>query len=674
MEKTGSFSRNTTESDGQKHKHHCEETDSGDNIRSPKSPYPATNSSFADSLRREMEPVDGFIETLYSSDAAEHPPEEIPAAVESFPETVDSLVSKMESSGFGRDEDDDSVFIEALNRISKSVIRLRELNRSDSTGVSSWLNRASSVQHRAVSFLDDEFRRLLEGYQKNSDANINSDRQNEKGTPKSHKQGSFNSVNSVHESDRCVLPDRDPTQPEEDEDRFPDFPPETISAMNKIAGAMISAGYEAESCLLYEISRRHAFKDELGKLGFEGINVEDVQKMTWETLETEIATWISMVRHCSTVLFPGERKLCDAVFASSPTVPKRLFTDLVSAVTIRFLDFSGAVVLTKRSSEKLFKLLDMYETLRDLVPAMDDSASDLINEINLAQSRLGEAVVSIFSELENSIKSDNGRTPVPSGTVHPLTRYTMNYLKYACEYKETLEQVFEHHEKTLSDQTDPKPEPDETKPNNDNHQDPDNGDAETSPFAKRMMRVLDILDANLDMKSKLYRDLSLRYIFLMNNGRYILQKIKGSQEIRDLMGASRIRKCSSELRQYHKSYQRETWGKVLQCMNQEGIQVNGKISKLVLKERFKCFNVLFDEIHKTQSTWIVSDEQMQSELRVSISAVVIPAYRSFLGRFKQHLDTGKQASKYIKYQPEDIEAMIEELFDGNPNSMVRRRN
>ncbi|KAJ4879304.1 exocyst subunit exo70 family protein C1 [Raphanus sativus] len=101
--------------------------------------------------------------------------------------------------------------------------------------------------------------------------------------------------------------------------------------------------------------------------------------------------------------------------------------------------------------------------------------------------------------------------------------------------------------------------------------------------------------------------------------------------------------------------------------------VNGKVSKPVLKERFKVFNTMFDEIHKTQSTWIVSDEQMQSELRVSIAAFVIPAYRSFFGRYKQHIDSGRHSDKYVKYQPEDIETYIDDLFDGNPPSMALKR-
>ena len=107
--------------------------------------------------------------------------------------------------------------------------------------------------------------------------------------------------------------------------------------------------------------------------------------------------------------------------------------------------------------------------------------------------------------------------------------------------------------------------------------------------------------------------------------------------------------------------------------DEEVFNVNGKVQKPVLKERFKSFNSLFDEIHRTQSSWVVKDEQLQSELRVSISGVVVPAYRAFIGRFAQIFDPGRQTEKYIKYQPEDIETYIDELFEGKPHQSIARR-
>ncbi|KAI4375398.1 hypothetical protein MLD38_013272 [Melastoma candidum] len=282
----------------------------------------------------------------------------------------------------------------------------------------------------------------------------------------------------------------------------------------------------------------------------------------------------------------------------------------------------------------------------------------------IARSRIGEAVLCMFGDLENSIKSDTSKNIMPGGAVHPLNRYTMNYLELACEYKDTLEHIFKEHLKIERADSNHRPghpgeEASHPPQNNNGH-----GQQDQSPFSAQLMRVMELLESNLKSKSKLYRDIPLCSIFMMNNGRYILQKVKGSKGINESVGDVWTRKKSADLRQYHQNYKRETWGKVLGCFKDEGLTVNGKVMKPELKERFKSFNALFDEIHRTQSQWVVSDEQMQSELRVSISAVVIPAYRSFLGRFSQVFTAGRQTEKYVKYQPEDLENYIDELFDG----------
>lgn len=616
------------------------------------------------SLPRVLEDVDRFIDTLCSSDDDHKSnPSEVPKYVDSLYKMVESMIINYESKAkFGQNQEEDDLFFKSLKCIPKLMNKMGELS-SNSTMLSSH-NQASIVLHRAMSLLEEEFRVVLENKRIVLDMK----------TPKTPKQSSFSfSSHSTHESDRCSQPEIETEENEE----FPNFSPEAVSSMNKIATAMVSAGYEAECCMVYNAFRRNAFKEELNKLGFDTITIDDVHRMQWQSLEGEIASWISIFKHCYTVLFSGERKLSDSIFSEYSSISRKLISDLATAVIARFLSFAEGVALTKRSTERLFKFLDMFETLTELTSAIDDSYSresvpDLMSEIAIVKSQLAEAAASIFCELENSIKSDQGRTPVPSGQVHPLTRYTMNYLKYACEYKETLEEVFKLHQKNDvfdSEQSQQNPDVNENVSEKAN----DDGTPKKSPFAIELISVMDLLDANLDMKSRLYRDPALRYIFLMNNGRYILQKIKGSTEIHNMMGVTWCRKRSTDLRQYHKNYQRETWSRVLQCISHEGLSANGKVIKTVLKERFKNFNTLFDEIHRTQSTWVVSDEQLQSELRVSISAVVIPAYRSFLGRFKQYLE-GRQSDKYIKYQPEDIETLIDELFDGNPMSMGRRRN
>jgi len=619
----------------------------------PESPAP--------SLEKVTEEIDQFILRLQKHvDAKESTSLEIPNFIHAFLHLVEHKIEKYDTgeTKWGQTIEDDSSLLECANRISRLMNHFIEYSRSHTQeqqedeekekemgGLDFVINGISVIQQRVISFLEDEFRTLMEEFR-------NPNKPDSKG-----KQ-------QVADSSESETPEE--TIPE-----FPGFAEETIANLNKIAKQMIASGYENECCQVYAVSRRHAFEDGMYKLlGYEKFSIDEVQRMQWEALEREIPTWINTWKECTSVWFPAERKLVEMVFGDEAETVLSLMGNISRTIVIQLLNFGESIAMTKRAGEKLFKLLDMYETLRDAIPIMenmfpDDIMGEIKAETTSAKCRLGEAAVLIFCDLENSIKSETGRTPVAGGAVHPLTRYIMNYLRLACEYKDTLEEVFKEHSKIeRADSTSrPRHESEESKAKSESKQKED-----VSPFAAQLMRVMELLDSNLEGKAKLYKEVALSCIFMMNNGRYIVQKIKGSAEIYQVMGETWCRKRSTELRTYHKNYQVETWSKILSCLSPKGLSDHGKVQKPVLKERFKGFNAAFEEIHKTQSMWVVSDEQLQSELRVSISALVIPAYRSFLGRFSQILDPGRQTEKYIKYQAEDIETYIDDLFDGNPHT------
>ncbi|KAM7279343.1 hypothetical protein ACFE04_006477 [Oxalis oulophora] len=605
-------------------------------------------------LESTSKEVDGFLNTLPSLKASVKPEEgvdedksasetlEIPGYVEKFLDLVEEKIAKHEGKGkWGQDPKEDSCFFDAVNRITRVSQSLTELIKSDKSQDGVLINRISSIHQRAMSFLEDEFRTILE--------------ENWKVPEFDHK----------HESGS------DQQNPDPANINYPGFSDEIVSNLHQIANSMINGGHEFECCEIYTIARRTAIDESLNKVSeFEKVSIDEIQKMHWETLEKEITVWCKTLKQCSLIFFSGEHKLVRSIFVDHPSISDGLFSNLTRGVVIQLLNFAEGVAISKRSIEKLFKILDMYEALRDNATSIDSlfpeqCGNELKSEMDTVRTRLGEEAILIFSDLEMSIKNDHGKTPVPGGAVHPLTRYTLNYLRFSCDqYKDTLDQVFKQHAK--SDRTE------STQPNQ-TDQTQDTDESTQSPFTNQLIRVMDLLDSNLESKSKLYKDISLSCIFMMNNGRYILQKVKGSSEASQKLGETWIRKTSSELRNYHKTYQRETWTKLLGCLTHEGLMDKGKIVKPHLKERFKNFNSKFEEIHRAQSSWVVRDEQLKSELRVSISSVVIPAYRSFLGRFSQFLDTGRQTEKYIKFQPEDIEDAIDDLFEGNPTSMVKRK-
>ncbi|CAN0925010.1 Exocyst complex component EXO70B1 [Linum grandiflorum] len=595
---------------------------------------------------------------------------ELPDFINKFVDLVDAKIAERDSDDQQDDRkggkwckspDHDSSFLEMVNRFTRLTTSFTDF-RSDPVHAP-LANRIGFIHHRAMTYLEDEFRFLLQEHSKP----IEPDSPDKLGEGGEEYHSPLPESESKNDGEECESP-------------YPGYQEEVVSNLRKIGEAMITAGYESECCQVYMIIRRHAIDECLVQSGFEKISIDELHKMAWENLEREIPIMTAIIKDCATIHFPKEHKLVHSIFPSghesslSNLSSSILFTNLARGVLIQFLNFAEGVAMSKRSTEKLFKFLDMYETLRDGFAAIEglfpeESGNELKSEAGTVKGRIGEAAINIFNDLENSIKNDHGKTPVPGGAVHPLTRYTMNYLKYAFEYKATLENVFRDHSKI--ERADSTSRPRFEGDSSGRGQDQDNSN--NSPFASQLARIMDLLDTNLEEKSQLYRDVSLCCIFMMNNGRYILQKIKSSPEIHSVMGDSWCRRKSSDLRNFHKGYQRETWSKVLGCLAHEGIQAHGKVVKPVLKERFKNFNLMFEEIHRTQSVWVVSDEQLQSELRISISAVVIPAYRGFMGRFSQYFTPGRQYEKYIKFQPEDIENYIEELFDGNAGSMARKR-
>lgn len=337
---------------------------------------------------------------------------------------------------------------------------------------------------------------------------------------------------------------------------------------------------------------------------------------------------------------------------------------------MQLLSFGEAIAISRRSPEKLFKVLDMYDTLWELIPELEiifsgTSGTSVRSEAHGILSRLAECARGTFTEFESAIQRDSSRVPVTGGSVHPLTRYVMNYIKLACDYTDTLKLVYG----ILESRT---PEP---------RASPENRDdmftrEESSPLANQISRLAQVLQTNLEVKAKMYRDPALTHLFLMNNIHYVVQKVKSS-EVRALLGDIWVRRQASMVRQSAASYQRAAWSKVLACLRDEGLHnrsgLSTGVSRQVLKDRFKNFNTIFDEVHRAQSQWVVLDPMLRDELRIFIADKVLPAYRAFLGRYGHHIETGRHPDKYIKYSVEDLEMAIGDFFTGSSGSMSSSR-
>ncbi|KAM3308264.1 exocyst complex component EXO70A1 [Capsicum chacoense] len=585
-------------------------------------------------------------------------------------ESAEKIILRWDSTA-SEDAREKMIFAGDRHEIDRYLQAVDEIQRSmESATLSDDHSKANSAIQIAMARLEDEFRNILiahttpieadsltdssplPGDDSEDDSPLTKDLEHQE---RSTSSVSYRSTNSIREIDL--------------------MPYNAIYDLRCIAERMILAGYLRECIQVYGSVRKSAVDSSYRKLGIEKLSIGDIQRLEWETLETKIRRWIRAAKVCVRILFASEKKLCEQIFEGLATATDdSCFMETIKGPAIQLFNFAEAISISRRSPEKLFKILDLHDALSDLLVDIEivfDSKSSESIRVQAVEilSRLAEAARGILSEFENAVLREPSKVPVPGGTIHPLTRYVMNYISLISDYKQTMSELIVSKPSTGSRySSDP------------NTPDMDFVDVESqTPLALHLIWIAVILQFNLEGKSKCYRDTSLAHLFMMNNVHYIVQKIKGSPELREMVGDDCLRKLTGKFRQAATTYQRATWVNVLHCLRDEGLHVKGNfssgVSKSALRERFKTFNAMFEEVHRTQSTWLIPDTQLREELRISISEKLIPAYRSFLGRFRSHIESGRHPENYIKYSGEDIETAVLDFFEGYQVSQhIRRRS
>ncbi|PIM97417.1 Exocyst component protein [Handroanthus impetiginosus] len=549
-------------------------------------------------------------------------------AMEQTLNSIDRRISRYISgdSPIWADSAGSSSFLDSVDQLIAVVREWTPL--ADDKNISSCLDRAENLLQQSMFRLEDEFRTLLE---------------RSAGGSTHHPDYSEEDDDASVENDENFIP---VAQPMRDYEVLVDpLPAGTIRDLQEIAKRMVASGYVKECSHVYASCRGEFLEESLCRLGLEKFSINEVQKMQWTQLEDEIEKWIKAVNVALRILFPSERRLCDRVFFGFSSAADQTFMEVCRLSTIQLLNFADAVAIGSRAPERLFRVLDVYETIRDLMPEFELIFSDeyslyLRNEAITIWKRLGEGIRGIFMELENLIRRDSAKSAVPGGGLHPITRYVMNYLRAACRSRQTLEQVFEGS-------------------NLDYAKGDDSPLSSSSSLAVQIMWIMELLESNLEAKSRVYRDAALCSVFMMNNRRYIVQKVK-DDELGALLGDDWIRKHMAKVRQHHVSYQRSSWSKALGVLKVDNNSLSPNGASKNLKEKLKLFNSYFEEICKTQSSWVIFDDQLREELRISVSGTLSPAYRNFIGRLQIFLDIGK----HVRYSVEDIEARVMELFKG----------
>ncbi|XP_061354972.1 exocyst complex component EXO70E2-like [Gastrolobium bilobum] len=424
--------------------------------------------------------------------------------------------------------------------------------------------------------------------------------------------------------------------------------PAILEDLKSIANVMFSSKYHQEFYQVFITSRRDALADYFVILKMENLSIENVLKMEWHCLSHEIKKWIHAIKIIVHVYLVSEKRLCKQILGDFGPVYQFCFSEISQSFVLHLLNFGEAIAMGTYTPEKLFCLLDMYEVLEHLAVDVDflffeEVGSFVRGEFHKLLRKFGDTIKSTFQTFRNAIATNPSKPRLPGGGVHHLTKYVMNYIKALAEYGDTLNLIFV--DQSSIDQV------------LNNH---DNSALSFCPMACHFLSITTTLESNLSNKSKLYKDVALQHIFMMNNIHYMVQKVKCSN-LSHFLGDYWLRQHVGKFQHDARSYERLTWGSVI-SMLKEGSGSNC-ISERTLKKRCKDFNTAFGEVYRKQTGWLIPDPELREDLQISVSQKVVPAYRTYTGRYSSDI-----AEKWI-CTVDDLQSYILDLFQGSPKSL-----
>ncbi|XP_072559584.1 exocyst complex component 7 isoform X11 [Paramormyrops kingsleyae] len=355
---------------------------------------------------------------------------------------------------------------------------------------------------------------------------------------------------------------------------------------------------------------------------------------------------------------------------------KKTFDSLIQeALDSLMLEGEGIVSAARRATLRhdYSAVLTIFPILRHLKQTKPEFDTTLQGTAASTKNKLPTLITSMetvgakaLEEFADSIKNDPDKeyNMPKDGTVHELTSNAILFLQQLLDFQETAGAMLAS--QVLGDTYNIPLDPRETSSSASSYS--------SLEFSRKLLstyicKVLGNLQLNLLSKSKVYEDSALSAIFLHNNYNYILKSLEKSELIQ-LVAVTQKRAESSYrelIKEQIKIYQ-QSWVKVTDYLNdrnmpmfQPGTKLKDK-ERQMIKDKFKGFNDGLEELCKIQKVWAIPDKEQRDAIRQAQKKVVSEAYRAFLNRYA-NISFTKNPEKYHKYRPDQVEEMIEKLFD-----------
>nr|KYP57080.1 Exocyst complex component 7 [Cajanus cajan] len=382
---------------------------------------------------------------------------------------------------------------------------------------------------------------------------------------------------------------------------------------------------------------------------------EGIDEMEWETLETAITLWIQHLEVAVKKVLLSEKKLCERVLGDimEGLVWPECFIKISDKIMAVFFRFGEGVARSSKEPQKLFKLLDMFESLESLKSEMPqifegESGSDICTRFRELEKLIIDASSKVFCEFGLQIEGNiDGLPPPQDGSVPKLVRYAINYLKYltTVNYKASMVKILR------TQQTWKGVDGDET---------------DEDLLRHAILNVMEALQRNIESKRSCCRDKVLVHVFTMNTYWYIYMRTKNT-ELGEVLGEQCMRegyKAVAEESAY--LYQKQAWGGLVRVLDVEGLREEGKgsVGRVVSEKIEKFLKGLNEVCERHRGVYSIPDADLREQMREATVRLVVPSYAEFLEAYSGLV----QRKGYPSV--ERVKVLVGKVFDGR---MMKRR-
>lgn len=379
---------------------------------------------------------------------------------------------------------------------------------------------------------------------------------------------------------------------------------------------------------------------------------EEIDDMEWENLETATALWIQHFELSVKTVLLSEKKLCKQVLSGimDGIIWIECFVKIADKIMAVFFRFGEGVARSSKEPQKLFKLLDMFDSLENLKTTFSEvfegeAGADICSRFRELTKLLVHASSQVFWQFGLQIEGNQDVFPAPlDASIPKLVRYAINYLKYLAteSYSVPMAKVLQT-EQIWKAGFLSQPETDE------------------NLLKDAISSVMEALRRYVELKKSRCRDKILSHVFAMNTYWYIYMRSRNS-ELGKLLGEQWMKKkykIIAEEAAY--LYQKQAWGTLVKWLEKE--ELNRQTSKdslgAVVRGKMEAFLEGFDEMsNKHRSYYTIPDADLRMQLMEATVKIVVTAYTEFLTAHSHVL----QSKSYPA--PDTIQTMVGQLFNG----------